>query len=100
VERRALSLAGCLERAAAPAMSITGISEIMTATSATEAIETTMTGESFVTIGSDVTMVIDVGITGTEKAIEMIDSVGIAIETTITEASIAEVSCGSRIRIW
>lgn len=87
-----------MERAAAPAMSITGISEIMTATSATAVIETTMTGALIVAIGSDVTMVIDVGITGTETAIEMIDSVGIAIETTITEASIAE--GGSRIRIW
>jgi len=79
-------------------MSITGISEIMTATSATAVIETTMTGALIVAIGSDVTMVIDVGITGTETAIEMIDYVGIAIETTITEASIAE--GGSRIRIW
>jgi adenosylcobinamide amidohydrolase len=75
-------------------MSITGISEIMTATSATAAtaaIETTTTGELIVTIGSDATMVIADGITGTETAIGMIDPVGIAIEMTITEASIAEV---------
>ena len=95
VEEREQSSAGCWGRAAARATSITEVSETMIATSATAAIEITITGELIATIGSTATMVIAGLITATEMAIETIDLAGIATETTIAEASIAELYAGT-----